>query len=72
MRQTRFQSGPTALEANAASAGMAFACSYSSADEYEAEIIQARRQAGAYGGQYSRAFAVFVLAATVVLVFLAI
>jgi hypothetical protein len=38
-----------ALEANVARAGLALACAYSSSDEYEAAVIAARRQAGAYG-----------------------
>jgi hypothetical protein len=37
------------LEADAAQAGCALACSYSSADEFEAATIAARRQAGLYG-----------------------
>ena len=37
-----------ALETSATCAGLALACSYSSADEYEAEIIRERRAAGAY------------------------
>jgi hypothetical protein len=43
-----------ALEANAACAGLALACAYSSSDEYEAEIIQARRKAGAYRAPHHR------------------
>jgi len=38
-----------ALDANAASARLAMACAYSSSDEYEAEVIRARRDAGIYG-----------------------
>ena len=37
-----------ALEASANRAGLALACSYSSAAEYEAEIIRERRAAGAF------------------------
>jgi hypothetical protein len=37
------------LEADAEQAGCALACSYSSADEYEAATIAARREAGIYG-----------------------
>jgi hypothetical protein len=44
---------PKALEAEAASAGLALACSYSSSDEYEAELIQIRRQAGLYSSRRS-------------------
>jgi hypothetical protein len=38
-----------ALEDSATRAGLALACSYSSAAEFEAEIIRERRAAGAYG-----------------------
>ena len=37
-----------ALEANVVRAGMALACPYSTSDEYEAEILKERREAGAY------------------------
>ena len=37
------------LETCAKSAGQALACPFSSSDEYEAAIIQARRAEGAYG-----------------------
>ena len=47
MSQPRLQDGSHALEANAASAGLALGCAYSSSDEYEAEVIQTRRKAGA-------------------------
>jgi uncharacterized membrane protein YbaN (DUF454 family) len=46
-----------------ACAGLALACAYSSSDEYEAEVIQARRKAGAYGSwQHRQAFAVQMFA----------
>jgi hypothetical protein len=38
-----------ALEANTEQAGQALACFYSSSDEFEAAIIDARREAGIYG-----------------------
>jgi hypothetical protein len=38
-----------ALDAHADHARQALACAYSSSDEYEAAVIAARRQAGAYG-----------------------
>jgi hypothetical protein len=38
-----------ALDANAAGAGSALACAFSSSAEYEAAIIAARRAAGVYG-----------------------
>jgi hypothetical protein len=37
------------LEDNAARAGAALGCSYSSSAEYEAELIAVRRAAGVYG-----------------------
>jgi hypothetical protein len=78
MRHPRIQNGPEAnvlaLEANAACAGLALGCSYSSSDEYEAELIMARRAAGAYGSPHHRqAYVAFaVAAAAFVVVFLAI
>ena len=58
------RSDALALEANAACAGLALACTYSSSDDYVAEIIQARRAAGAYGTRRPhRAFAAFAAAA---------
>ena len=57
-----------------ACAGLALACAYSSSDEYEAEVIQVRRKAGAYGSRHHRqAFVAFAIAAAaVVVVFLAV
>ena len=52
-----------ALQDQAHRAGMALACCYSSADEFEAEIIRIRRAAGAYGQVRGRAVR-FVLAVT--------
>ena len=69
----RLQNGPDApsLEANAASAGLALACAYSSSEEYEAEVIQVRRKAGVYGFPHHRqvaaAFAVAVAVGALVL-----
>ena len=37
-----------------ASAGLALACAYSGSDEYEADVIQTRRNAGAYGSRWNR------------------
>ena len=48
MAHPRRQNGSDAV-ALEASAGLALACAYSSSDEYEAELIQARRKAGVYG-----------------------
>jgi hypothetical protein len=78
MWRARFQNGPAAphanaLEADAACAGLAFARAYSSSDEYEAEVIQARRDAGVYGSQRRQARVAFALAATAIaVVFLAV
>jgi hypothetical protein len=67
MSQPRLQNGSVALEANVASAGLALACAYSSSDEYEAEVIQTRRKAGAYGSPHRRqAFVAFAVTAAVV------
>ena len=52
-----------ALEARA---GMAWACAYSSADEYEAAIINARRAAGAYDPGRQQRYAMMGIAAAVV------
>lgn len=79
MGQPRLQNGSDAriqafaLEANAACAGRALGCAYSSSDEYEAEIIQVRRKAGAYGSHHQRqAYVAFALAAAAIGVFLAL
>ena len=79
MGQPRLQNGSdariqaVALEANAASAGRALGCAYSSSDEYEAEIIQVRRKAGAYGSHQRQAYVAFALAAVAIVgVFLAL
>jgi len=65
------QASSVALEANAACAGLALACAYSSSDEFEAEIIRKRRAAGAYGVSYHREFAMIAAAvAACALVFL--
>jgi hypothetical protein len=69
--QTESAPRDRALEA---CAGLALACAYSSSDEYEAEVIQVRRKAGAYGSPHHRQalVAVALAAAAVVAVFLAI
>jgi len=43
-----------ALEARAAHAGLALACSYSNSAEFDAALIAARRAAGAYGPRRHR------------------
>ena len=61
------------LEADAACAGLALACAYSSSDEFEAEIIRKRR--AAYDGERQRVQRVYLAffaaaAATIALVYL--
>ena len=66
MSYPRLQNGSDALALEAC-AGLALACAYSSSDEYEAEIIQVRRKAGAYGSRhYWQAYAAFALAAAAI------
>jgi hypothetical protein len=50
MSYQRLQNGSDAVALEAC-AGLALACAYSSSDEYEAELIQVRRKAGAYGSR---------------------
>lgn len=50
MRSMHASQSPDAVLALLAErAGIALACTFSSADEFEAAIIKARREAGAYG-----------------------
>ena len=64
MSYQRLQNGSDALEA---CAGLALACAYSSSDEYEAELIQVRRKAGAYGSRHHwQVYAAFALAAVAI------
>jgi len=66
------QSGAYAV-ALEASAGLALACAYSSSDEYEAELIQMRRKAGAYGSPHHRqAYVAFALAAMAIVAVLVV
>ena len=58
------------LETQAASAGLALACAYSSADEYEAAVITARRGAGAYGRKHSQRHTLIAAAVTAMLLLL--
>lgn len=52
---TRTHTSPAdILEAHAARAGMALACTFSSADEYNAALIAERRAAGIYGPKRHR------------------
>jgi len=61
-----------ALDANAARAGLALGCRYSSSDEYEAEVVQARRAAGAYATSRPRRQALVAFAAAAAAVAVAI
>jgi hypothetical protein len=63
------RSDTLALEANATCARLALACAYSSSDEYEAEIIQARRAAGVYGPRHPHQTYVALAAVAAALVF---
>jgi len=45
----RFRQDLGQLEASATRAGLALACCYSSAAEFEADVIRERRAAGAFG-----------------------
>jgi len=73
MSYQRLQNGSDAIALEAC-AGLALACAYSSSDEYEAELIQVRRKAGAYGSRHHRqVYVIFALAAAaIVAVFFAI
>jgi hypothetical protein len=55
-----------ALDAHAEHARQALACDYSSSEEYEAAVIAARRQAGAYGRQPRHTLAAFAIATMLV------
>jgi hypothetical protein len=75
MWNPRFQTAPQghtqalalALETNAACARLALACAYSSSDEYEAELIRARRAAGVYGSRHHwQAYIAFAIAAAAI------
>jgi hypothetical protein len=59
-----------ALEAGVERARLALACTFSSSAEYEASIIQAKRDAGVYGPkQRRRRLLLWFLAATVPIAF---
>ena len=60
-----------ALEADLARAGCAWACPYSSSDEFEAAVIRSRRRAGAYG-RMRRRYALYAGVATAMLAILAV
>jgi hypothetical protein len=75
VQQTSAARGRTswlALEADAASAGLALACAYSSSDEFEAEIIHKRLAAYDEKQRVQRVYLAFfaAAAATIALVYL--
>lgn len=55
------------LQQQAAVAGRALACTFSSSDEFYADIIDERRAAGAYGRRWHSTSAAIVSAAIVLL-----
>jgi hypothetical protein len=56
-----------ALEADAASARSGFACQFSTADEYEAALIRARRAQGRYHRRNPWPVAAFIACAVVII-----
>jgi hypothetical protein len=66
------QARALALETNAACAGLALACAYSSSDEFEAEIIHKRRTAYDEKQRLQRVYLAFfgAAAATIALIYL--
>jgi hypothetical protein len=70
MWHRRFQGRPDAGVLQAC-AGLALACTYSSSDEYEAELIRARRSAGAYGPRRHRMAVLAALAAVAAVLLIA-
>jgi hypothetical protein len=52
-----------ALQAHAERAGGAWACAYSSSDEFEAAVIRSKLDAGAYGPKRRRRYAIYAGAA---------
>ena len=50
----RVRTDVVSLDAEVARAGCAWACSYSSSDEFEAAVIRAKRAAGIYGPKRRR------------------
>jgi len=56
------------LKVDAERAGLAWACPFSSSDEFEAAVIRSRREAGVYGPKRSRRRALYVAAVVAVLI----
>jgi hypothetical protein len=57
-----------ALQANVERAGCAWACAYSSSDEFEAAVIRAKFGAGASGPRRRRWFSLYAAVATLITV----
>lgn len=75
MLPMRVSHGPDALlTLDAERAGSALACAFSSSDEFEAAIIRARREAGAYGptGRQKRVYWGCSVGALIVILLIAI
>ena len=76
MWHLRLQNGPEAHQrahALESCAGLALACAYSSSEEFEAEVIQVRRAAGAYAAPVPRHFyAALALGVAAVVAFLTV
>jgi hypothetical protein len=56
------------LKVDAERAGLAWACPFSSSDEFEAAVIRSRREAGVYGPKRSRRRALYGAAVVAVLI----
>lgn len=67
MRQILTRPEPEAptLQMDVERAGLAWACPFSSSDEFEAAVIRSRRRAGAFGPSRSRRYALYSAYATV-------
>jgi hypothetical protein len=61
-----------ALEAQAARAGLALACTYANSAEFDAALIAARRAAGVYGPKRQRRQMLFVVSVAATLTALAL
>ncbi len=56
------------LQVDAQRAGLAWACPFSSSDEFEAAVIRSRREAGVYGPKRSRRRALYGASVVAVLI----
>ena len=63
----RINTDVLALQAHVERAGSAMACAYSSSDEFEAAVIRAKLDAGAYGPRRHRRLVLYATAATAAL-----